>query len=58
MQKSKGREHYPSRPYVKIVKYFSHKKDRQAVREALSHERYEDIPKNQVMSEEDKRGWD
>lgn len=43
---------------MKTVKQLSHRKDRQAVREAISHERYEDIPKNQSMKEEDSWGWD
>lgn len=59
VQKSNGREHNKSeRPWMKDVKNLSHRKDRQAVREALSHERYDDIPKNQSMKEEDPWGWD
>ena len=59
MKKSKGREHWPSRrPWMKIVKHFSTRKDRQMTRELLSHKNYDDIPQNNRTKVEDPWGWD
>jgi len=59
VQKPKGREHHPSdRPWMKWVKIFSNRKDRQATKQKIHHEEYEDIPKDQPTKTEDPWGWD
>lgn len=59
VQKRKGREHRPNRrPWARYVKKFTHRKDRQAPREALSQERYDDIPRDRPVKEEDPWCWD
>jgi len=59
MEKSKGREHWPSRqPWLKIVKHFSNKKDRQTTRQHLHHERYDEIPQGKRADTENPWGWD
>ncbi len=58
MQKSKGREHWPSEePWMKDVKNFSHRKNRQTTRQLLHHEKYDDIPKDKPADTDDPWGW-
>lgn len=59
VQKDKGKKQEESqRPWGKTVKQFSNKKDRAAVRDALAHEEYDEIPNKRRMREEDPRDWD
>ena len=58
VQKSKGaKQEDRQREYMPPVKKFSKSKDRQAVRQALKHEQYDDIPNKQRMREEDPWDW-
>jgi hypothetical protein len=43
---------------AKVVKHFTHRKNRQATREALAHERYDDIPTKDHVKKEDPLAWD
>lgn len=59
MQKSRGREHWKSpRPWMKSVKEFSRRKNRQATRQLLHHERYDKIPQNKLVATADPWDWD
>ncbi len=58
VQKAKGREHWPSdQPWMKHVKEFSHRKNRQTTRQLLHHEKYDDIPQNHAADIEDSWAW-
>lgn len=46
------------RPWGKWVKWFSKRKNRAATRDALHHEKYDDIPSNKPVKTEDPWGWD
>lgn len=59
VQKSKGaKQEQSQRPYMKHVKEVTKGKDRAAVREAIAHEQYDEIPNNRRVKEEDPWGWD
>jgi ribosomal protein L33 len=45
-------------PWKKWVKYFTHRKNRRATKEKLDHEKYDDIPQDKPVKEEDPWGWD
>lgn len=45
------------RPYMKNVKHFGKRKNRQATREALHHEDYDRFGKGRIK-DEDPWGWD
>lgn len=57
--RQKGREDNPSeRPYMKTVKELSHRKNRQTTRQLIHEERYDEIPKDDTVDEENPWGWD
>lgn len=59
IQKPKGQEHRKSqRPCGKTVKPVSHRKNRAATRDALSHGEYDKFFKGEVVKEEDSWAWD
>lgn len=59
VQKSPGKKQEErQRPYIPVVKKVTKGKDRAAVREAIAHERYEDIPRFERMKKEDPWAWD
>lgn len=57
-KKRKGGKAKSERPWMKDVKHFTNRKDRQATREKLHHKDYDDIPKDKRVKEEDPWAWD
>ena len=59
IQKSKGAKQEDTQHFgMKTAKKFTKRKDRQAVREALAHEEYDEIPSKERMRSEDSWAWD
>jgi len=59
--KDKGRKKGKSRrPWVdkKSIKHFDHRGDRNATKQAIREERYDDIPQGQKVKPEDPWSWD
>jgi len=46
------------RPWMQSVKKFSKRRNRQATRQCLHHERHDAIPQNKLVATEDPWGWD
>lgn len=58
VEKQKGKEPKCERPWMRWVKKFTSRKDRQATREKLHHEEYDDIPQGKRTKVEDPWAWD
>jgi len=46
------------RPWMKWVKYFTHRKNRRATKEKIKQEKLDEIPQNKPVKTEDPWGWD
>jgi len=54
----KTRDQRPRRPWMRTVKHFTHRKNRQATRQAIHHGQLDRIPARHLVATEDPWGWD